>query len=67
MLSYFFDFHQKLTILGQLYSNSSVPKTLNGTGPVLDRLRSVTGPGPYRDMTETRSFLKNDRDRDRKF
>ena len=35
------------------YSNSSVPDTLNGTGPALDRDRSGTGPGPYRDMTGT--------------
>ena len=44
----------KKKILRQfLYSNSSVPVTLNGTVPVLDRYRSGTGPGPfrYRDLT----------------
>ena len=41
-----------------MYSNSSVPDTLNGICPVLDR---------YRDMTGTRPALENDRERDRDF
>ena len=38
------------------YSNSSVPDTLNGTDPVLDRCRSGAGalPGHVRDATVLR-------------